>query len=78
MSRVAFIVAWLAASLALAAPGLAQDRIQNRIQVVTTTTDLRSLTEVVGGARVAVTSLVPPNFDAEDYQPRPQDVLRTG
>lgn len=72
VSRVAFIAAWLAAWLALASPGLAQDRIQ----VVTTTTDLRSLTEAVGGGRVAVTSLVSPNFDAEDYQPKPQDVLR--
>jgi ABC-type Zn uptake system ZnuABC Zn-binding protein ZnuA len=49
---------------------------QERIQVVTTTTDLRSLTEAVGGERVAVVSLVPPNMDAEDYQPKPQDVLR--
>ena len=40
------------------------------------TTDLRSLTEAVGGDRVAAVSLVPPNMDAEDYQPKPQDVLR--
>ena len=44
--------------------------------MVTTTTDLRSLTEAVGGDRVAAVSLVPPNMDAEDYQPKPQDVLR--
>jgi ABC-type Zn uptake system ZnuABC Zn-binding protein ZnuA len=74
--RVAAFVAVFAAWLALAPPGLAQDRIQNRIAVIATTTDLRSLTEAVGGDRVAVTSLVPPNFDAEEYQPRPQDVLR--
>src|SRR4051794_11226465 len=61
-----------AACIGLASPGLAQDRIQ----VVTTTSDLRSLTEAVGGDRVAALSLVPPNMDAEDYQPRPQDVLR--
>lgn len=84
VSRVACIFVWLAAWLALASPGLAQeriqnriqDRIQNRIQVVTTTTDLRSLTEAVGGDRVAVTSLAPAGLDAEEYQPRPQDVLR--
>ena len=64
--------ALIAACLALASPGSAQDRIQ----VVTTTTDLRSLTEAVGGDRVAAVSLVPPNMDAEDYQPKPQDVLR--
>ena len=64
--------ALIAACLALVSPGYAQDRIQ----VVTTTTDLRSLTEAVGGEHVAAVSLVPPNMDAEDYQPRPQDVLR--
>jgi ABC-type Zn uptake system ZnuABC Zn-binding protein ZnuA len=58
--------------LALASPGFGQDRIQ----VVTTTTDLRSLAEAVGGDRVAAVSLVPPNLDAEEYQPKPQDVLR--
>jgi ABC-type Zn uptake system ZnuABC Zn-binding protein ZnuA len=67
-SRFAFIVV----CLALASPAYAQDRIQ----IVTTTTDLRSLTEAVGGERVTAVSLVPANLDAEDYQPKPQDVLR--
>ena len=66
--RLAFTVLWLS----LASPGFAQDRIQ----VVATTTDLRSLTEAVGGDRIAVASLVPASMDAEDYQPKPQDVLR--
>jgi ABC-type Zn uptake system ZnuABC Zn-binding protein ZnuA len=47
-----------------------------RLTVVTTTTDLRSLAEAVGGDRVAATSLVPPNLDPEEYQPKPQDVAR--
>jgi ABC-type Zn uptake system ZnuABC Zn-binding protein ZnuA len=64
--------AFLAGALALASPALAQERLQ----VVTTTTDLRSLTEAVGGDRLAVVSLVPPNMDAEEYQPKPQDLLR--
>jgi ABC-type Zn uptake system ZnuABC Zn-binding protein ZnuA len=64
--------ALIVALFALASPAWAQDRIQ----VVTTTTDLRSLTEAVGGERVAAVSLVPPNMDAEEYQPKPQDVLR--
>ena len=68
MLRFALIAAWFAWTQ----PGFAQDRIQ----VVTTTTDLRSLVEAVGGARVAAASLVPANMDAEDYQPKPQDVLR--
>src|SRR3989440_5901074 len=66
--RFAVAAAWLA----LVAPGSAQERIA----VVTTTTDLRSLTEAVGGEHVAVVSLVPPNMDAEEYQAKPQDVLR--
>jgi ABC-type Zn uptake system ZnuABC Zn-binding protein ZnuA len=66
--RSALIAAWLA----VASPGLAQ----GRIQVVTTTTDLRSLTEFVGGNRIVAVSLVAANMDAEDYQPKPQDVLR--
>src|SRR5207248_9864498 len=53
-------------------PGWTQDRIH----VVTTTSDLRSLTEAVGGDLVEAVSLVPANFDAEEYQPKPQDVLR--
>jgi ABC-type Zn uptake system ZnuABC Zn-binding protein ZnuA len=70
--RYALVAAWFA----VASPGFAQEHIQERIQVVTTTTDLRSLAEAVGGERVLVASLVSPNMDAEDYQPRPQDVLR--
>jgi ABC-type Zn uptake system ZnuABC Zn-binding protein ZnuA len=66
--RLAVIAVWFA----VASPAIAQERIP----VVTTTTDLRSLTEAVGGERVAAMSLVPPNMDAEDYQPKPQDVLR--
>src|SRR5882724_12620373 len=46
------------------------------LPVVTTPTDLRSLAEAVGGTRVAVTSLVPPGLDPEEYQPRPQDLAR--
>jgi ABC-type Zn uptake system ZnuABC Zn-binding protein ZnuA len=49
---------------------------QERLSVVTTTGDLRSLTEAVGGARVEVTALTPPGFDPEEYQPRPQDLVR--
>src|SRR5450759_322123 len=51
-------------------------RAEDRIRVVATTTDLRSLTETVGGDFIDAVSLVPANFDAEEYQPKPQDVLR--
>jgi ABC-type Zn uptake system ZnuABC Zn-binding protein ZnuA len=66
--RAAALAAWCAFATAALA--------QERIEVVTTTTDLRSLAESVGGERVAVVSLVPPGMDAEEYQPKPQDALR--
>ncbi|TMJ02169.1 MAG: zinc ABC transporter substrate-binding protein [Alphaproteobacteria bacterium] len=66
------LAALVAACCALAFPAHAQDRID----VVTTTTDLRSLTEAVGGERVAVVSIVPAGMDAEEYQAKPQDVSR--
>jgi ABC-type Zn uptake system ZnuABC Zn-binding protein ZnuA len=62
----------LAIALWIAAPA----RAAERLAIVTTTTDLASLTEAVGGDRVTVSSLVPPQLDPEDYQPRPQDVAR--
>ena len=46
------------------------------LSVVTTTPDLRSITEAIGGERVHVTSLVPDAGDAENYVPRPQDIER--
>jgi ABC-type Zn uptake system ZnuABC Zn-binding protein ZnuA len=49
---------------------------QQPLRIVATTTDLKSLAEAVGGDRVSVTSIVPPQRDAEDYQPKPQDVAR--
>jgi ABC-type Zn uptake system ZnuABC Zn-binding protein ZnuA len=51
-------------------------RAQDRVQIVTTTTDLRSLAEAVGGDLIEAVNLVPANFDAEEYQPKPRDVLR--
>jgi ABC-type Zn uptake system ZnuABC Zn-binding protein ZnuA len=51
-------------------------RSQDRIQVITTTTDLRSLAETVGGDLIEAVNLVPANFDAEEYQSKPQDMLR--
>jgi ABC-type Zn uptake system ZnuABC Zn-binding protein ZnuA len=69
--RRAFL-ALLLASCALVPHALAQQRLA----VVATTTDLKSLVEAVGGDRVFATSMVPPGADAEAYQPRPQDLAR--
>ena len=46
------------------------------IKVVTTTTDLKSFVEYVGGDRVQVISLVAPGAEAEEYVPKPQDLDR--
>jgi len=74
MWRYPFIIRLCLGVLALVQSSPAQSK--DRIQVITTTTDLRSLTEVVGGDAVDALNLVPANFDAEEYQPKPQDVLR--
>jgi ABC-type Zn uptake system ZnuABC Zn-binding protein ZnuA len=62
----------LAATLLAAGSAIAQ----GRLAVVATTTDLKSLAEAVGGERVSAASIVPPNVDAEEYQPRPHDLNR--
>lgn len=75
--RLALVAFSFAVLVVAASPGLAQDGVQkDRIDVVTTTTDLRSLVEAVGGERVTVVSLAPATMDAEEYQPKPQDILR--
>jgi zinc/manganese transport system substrate-binding protein/zinc transport system substrate-binding protein len=73
LARLFFAVAL---SLAFALMDASSALAQSRIDVVTTTTDLRSLVEVVGGEHVAAVSLAPPTMDAEAYQPKPQDLLR--
>lgn len=46
------------------------------LKVVTTTTELRNLVEIVGGERVTATHLIAPNTNAESYQAKPQDLAR--
>lgn len=67
---VCVVAALFAAAAALAGPAAAQEKLR----VVATTTDLRSLVEAVGGDRVTAVNLVPAGADAEDYQPKPQDI----
>jgi ABC-type Zn uptake system ZnuABC Zn-binding protein ZnuA len=59
-------------ALSLQHPASARDKLK----VVTTTTDLQSLVQAVGGERVEVVSLAAPIQDAEVYEPRPQDMAR--
>ena len=78
MARSALRTLGQAVTLATALNALLWDPAwaHDPIPVVTTTSDLRSLAEAVGGDHIAATSLVPGNADPEDYQPKPQDVLR--
>ncbi len=65
-------VAALAVGLALAiAPCRAAE-----LRVLASTPDLASLAVAVGGADVAVDSLVPPGADAEAYELKPTDLAR--
>lgn len=64
---------WLAAAVLLLGSAFAP-AAGAPLHVVTTTADLKSLTEAVGGDRVRVTALVPPAANAEDYQPRVSDL----
>lgn len=47
---------------------------QERLRIVTTTSDLRSLAKAVGAEQVIVSSLVPSGESPEEYQPKLQDV----
>ena len=67
MRRIASVIALLAA---LATPALAQERLR----VVATTSDLRSLAKAVGQERVIVSNLVPAGKRVEEYQLRLTDV----
>jgi ABC-type Zn uptake system ZnuABC Zn-binding protein ZnuA len=67
MIRIASILGILAA---LTTPGLAQERLR----VVATTSDLRSLAKAVGQERVIVSSLVPAGKRVDEYPLRLTDV----
>lgn len=63
----------IGAALAMA---LLATAAQAQVQVIATTSDLRSLVEAIGGERVAAVNLVSPRIDAEEYQPLPKDLER--
>jgi ABC-type Zn uptake system ZnuABC Zn-binding protein ZnuA len=71
--RALALIAWVVAVF-MTAPEAAS--AQARLRLIATTPDLASLAAAVGGGRVAVSSIVPPGLDAEEYQPRPRDLER--
>jgi zinc/manganese transport system substrate-binding protein len=57
-------------------PARAQDKMQDKINVVASFSILGDFVRNVGGERVAVTTLVGPNGDAHVYTPTPQDAKK--
>lgn len=66
----------LAFIVGLACTCLTSPIVAQQLKVVTTTTELRNLVEIVGGDRVTVTHLISPSINAETYQAKPQDIAR--
>ncbi|MES2562772.1 MAG: zinc ABC transporter substrate-binding protein, partial [Pseudomonadota bacterium] len=61
-------------ALVLSAP--IQTGAQQKLRVVTTSADLRSLIEAVGGSRVAVESLAAPEHDPHAIEVKPAQLAR--
>ena len=68
------MIRWLALALALAVPGPGLP--QPAIRVVTTSSDLKSLAEAVGGARVSVETLASPEQDPHAIELKPAQLAR--
>lgn len=62
--------------LTLCLTPLAGAQAQTRIEVVASFSILADLARQIGGERVAVTTLVPPEADGHVFQPAPQDAKR--
>src|SRR5689334_22636173 len=71
LRAIAMFIGAIAIAAAAATPSWAET-----LRVVTTTTDLASLTTAVGGDKVEVSALVPPGFNADLYSPRPSDLFK--
>src|SRR5262245_1753721 len=69
------VLAAACAALVLAAAGCANrvSHTQDRLAVVATTTQVADLVRHVGGERVSVDTLLRPNADPHDFEPRPSD-----
>jgi ABC-type Zn uptake system ZnuABC Zn-binding protein ZnuA len=67
MARLAFVLALFVTAAGTVAA-------QERLRIVATTSDLRSLAKAVGGEAVIVSSIVPPGERAENYVAKVQDV----
>jgi ABC-type Zn uptake system ZnuABC Zn-binding protein ZnuA len=64
----------LPACSSTAAPAPAPTGGSTPLNVVVTTTQIRSMTEAVAGDRATVRSILPPGADAHAFEPKPSDV----
>ena len=53
----------------------ASPRADGALKVLATTPILADLARQIGGTRLDVTSILPPNADAHDFEPKPQDLV---
>jgi len=71
----------LAVTVTLLASGCSEDSGATSapdIKAVATTTQMGDFVREVGGNRVEVKGILPPNADPHDYEPRPSDALAVG
>jgi ABC-type Zn uptake system ZnuABC Zn-binding protein ZnuA len=61
-------------ALALGTLSFTPTAAQQRLHIVTTTTDLASLAQAVAGDVAVIESIVPPAVDPEAFEPRPSDL----
>ncbi|HKE97797.1 MAG TPA: metal ABC transporter substrate-binding protein [Actinomycetes bacterium] len=74
-------LALLALLVGLVPAGCAADGAgpqDGRLGAVATTTQLADFVRQIGGDRVRVTGILPPNVDAHDYEPSPADLAAIG
>jgi ABC-type Zn uptake system ZnuABC Zn-binding protein ZnuA len=76
MTRLRTLLAVAAPMMAMAAALTLAPSAAAKLAIVTTTPDLQSLAEAVGGDLVAVASIVPAGVDAEAFEPKPGDIAR--
>src|SRR5829696_8261506 len=71
MKKLAFLLLAFITPASYAPASYAADKINAKINVVTTTTDLASLTKEIGGDRVSVTALAKGYQDPHFVDPKP-------
>ena len=74
LSRIAFSLTFLSATLAACSPAAQPD--SGRIRVVASTQIVGDVVNAIGGDLVDVAYLIPPGTDPHAFEPTPQDAVR--